>query len=161
MPCNRFWWARLAVTILAAGTMSCRSPAPPPTTPAPEAPPTTRSVSGAQAAPSLPASQYEGPGVAIEVRPIAGMSQVTVSVTFPTGGWELRSDGSRVTDGVGVAHLTFVGPGPNEMVTQAVEQKEWTWRSQEPFARMEVWVNIVRRGQALREPDYRLAARFP
>jgi hypothetical protein len=99
--------------------------------------------------------------VAIEVRQIAGTSQAIVIVTFPTGGWDLRSDGSRVTDGVGVAHLTFVGPGPNEMVTQAVEQKEWTWRSKEPFARAEVRVNIVRRGQALGEPDYRLAARFP
>jgi hypothetical protein len=161
MPCNRFRWARLAITIWAAGMMSCRSPAPPPATPAPGAPPAARSVSGAQTAPSLSSSPYEGPGVAIEVRQIAGTSQAIVIVTFPTGGWDLRSDGSRVTDGVGVAHLTFVGPGPNEMVTQAVEQKEWTWRSKEPFARAEVWANIVRRGQALGEPDYRLAARFP
>ena len=72
--------------------------------------------------------------MAIEVRSIAWTSQTTVSVTFPTGGWELRSDGSRVTDGVGVAHLTFVGPGPHETVTQAVEQKDWTWQSREPFA---------------------------
>jgi hypothetical protein len=101
-------------------------------------------------------------GVAIEVRPIVGpAAQATVSATFPTGGWELQSDGARVTDGVGTVRLTFVGPGPREMVTQAVEQKEWTWRSNERFARAEVWVNIVRRGQAHREPDYRLAARFP
>jgi hypothetical protein len=161
MPCNRFSWARLAVTVLAAGMMSCRSPAPPPATPAAGGPSAARSVSGAQAAPSVLSSPYEGPDVAIVVCPIAGTSQATVSVTFPTGGWELRSDGSRVTSGVAVAHLTFVGPGPNEMVTQAVEQKEWTWRSKEPFARAEVWVNIIRRGHALREPDYRLAASFP
>ena len=99
--------------------------------------------------------------MAIEVRPIAGAAQATVGVTFPTGGWELQSDGSRVADGVGVIHLTLVGPGPDEAVTQAVEQKEWTWRSENRFARAEVWVNIVRRGQARREPDYRLAARFP
>jgi hypothetical protein len=161
MPCNRFLGARLAVTILAAGMMSCRSPAPPPATPAPRASPAARSVSVAQAAPSLSSSPYEGPGVTIGVRPIAGMLEATVSVIFPTGGWELRSDGSRVTDGLGVIHLTFVGPGPNEMVSQAVEQKEWTWRSTQPFSRAEVWVYMVRRGQALREPDYRLAARFP
>ena len=99
--------------------------------------------------------------MAVEVRQIAGAAQATVSVTFPTGGWDLRSDGSHVTDGVGVAHLTFIGPGSDEMVTQALGQKEWTWRSEERFARAEVWVRIVRRGQAAREPDYRLAARFP
>jgi hypothetical protein len=99
--------------------------------------------------------------VVIEVRPIAGAAQATVSITFPTGGWELQSDGSDVTGGVGVAHLTFVGPGADEMVTQAVDQREWRWTSTEPLTRAEVWVNIVRRGQARREPDYRLAARFP
>jgi predicted acylesterase/phospholipase RssA len=113
------------------------------------------------AASDRPTSPYEGPGVAVEVRQIAGAAQATVSVTFLTGGWELRSDGSRVTDGVGVAYLTFIGPGPDEMVTQALGQKEWTWRSEDRFARAEVWVKIVRRGQAAREPDYRLAARYP
>ncbi len=92
---------------------------------------------------------------------MGGESQASVTVTFPTGGWELRSDDSRIGDGVGVIRLTFVGPGPDEITTQALEEKTWSWQSKEPFARAEVWVNIVRRGEAPREPEYRLAARVP
>jgi hypothetical protein len=92
---------------------------------------------------------------------MSGGTHATVRVTFVTGGWELRSDSSRVTDKLGVIRLTFIGPGLDEIVTQAVEEKEWTWHSEEPFAQAEVWVNLVRRGRAAGEPDYRLAARFP
>jgi PrcB C-terminal len=161
MPRTRFRWAILPVTILAAGMMSCRSPAPPPVTTAAGAQRATGSGGGGQASLDLPSSLYEGPGVSIEVRPLEGTAEATVTVTFPTGGWELRSDGTRVTDGAVVAHLTFIGPGPDEMVTQALEQKVWSWQSKDPFARALVWVNIVRRGQSPREPDYRLAGRFP
>jgi hypothetical protein len=99
--------------------------------------------------------------VSLVVSPVAGATHATVTVTFSTGGWELREDRTRVINGVGVAQLTFVGPGIDEMVTQALEQREWSWRSEIPFSRAEVWVNIIRRGQPAREPDYRLAARYP
>ncbi len=161
MPLNPFRWTGLHAFALAAAVVSCRPSTPPLATPAPAKEPAATSAGGGRAAGNFSSMPYDGPEVSIDVRPIDGDVQATVSVTFPTGGWELRSDDTKVMGGAGVAYLTFVGPGPDELVTQALEQKEWRWRSKEPFARAEVWVNIVRRGESPREPDYRLAARFP
>lgn len=136
---------------LAAGMAYCR-PSPPVTA----APP-------AQAAPAhdLSPAPYEGPAVSIELHPAEGGSEANVKVVFRTGGWELRSDGTNVSNGVGIMRFTFIGPGPQDMVTQSLEEKTWPWRSKEPFSRAEARVNIVRRGEPTREPEYRLAARFP
>lgn len=141
-------WPGLHAVVLTAGVMSCRPTTPPQVAPAPASEPAASAA-------------YEGPAVSIGSRRVDGPTEMTVGVTFPTGGWELRSDETKVVDGVGVAYLTFEGPGPNEMVTQALDEKQWPWRSTEPLSRAEVWVNVVRRGDSPREPDYRLAARFP
>ena len=103
---------------------------------------------------------YEGPAVTLTLNRNGGAAKATVKVTFHTGGWALKHDRSRVKDGVGVAHLTFSGPGPDDMVAQVLDRKEWAWESREPFSRAEVWVRIMRRGQS-GTSEYRLAAKAP
>lgn len=141
----------------AAGLVSCRPTASQPVTAAPAASPS----GGGQAPRDLSSKPYEGPAVSIELHPADGGSEANVQVVFRTGGWELRSDGTNVSNGVGIMRFTFVGPGPQGMVTQSLEEKAWPWRSKEPVSRAEAWVNIVRRGEPTRAPEYRLAARFP
>jgi hypothetical protein len=103
---------------------------------------------------------YEGPAVAVTLNQNDGAPKAVVKVTFPTGGWELKHDSSRVKDRFGVAHFTFTGPAPDDMVAQVLEEKTWAWESAEHFSRAEVWVRIVRRGQTA-PSDYRLAAKAP
>jgi hypothetical protein len=92
---------------------------------------------------------------------VDGGTQATASVTFRTGGWELREDRTRVANDVGIAYLTFIGPGADEMVTQALVPRAWSWRSPTPFSKAELWVNVIRRGQPEGDRAYRLAARYP
>jgi hypothetical protein len=106
------------------------------------------------------AEPYQGPAVAVTLNRDAGARRATVNVTFPTGGWELKHDRTRVKDGFGVVHFTFSAPGRDEMVAQVLGEKEWAWQSADPFSRAEVWVRIVRRGQAAPR-EYRLAAKAP
>jgi hypothetical protein len=102
---------------------------------------------------------YKGPPVTVVLNQHAA-EKATVKVTFPTGGWELKHDRTRVKDRFGVVHFTFSGPAPDDMVAQVLEEKAWTWESAEPFSRAEVWVRIVRRGQPP-PSEYRLAAKAP
>ena len=106
------------------------------------------------------AAPYEGPRVTLTLNKDGGTVKATVKVTFPTGGWELQHDSSGVKGGVGVAHLTFSGPAPDDMVAQVLNEKSWAWESPESFERAEVWVRIVRRGQEA-SSEYRLAAKAP
>lgn len=103
---------------------------------------------------------YQGPAVTIALNGQDSAAKTTIKVTFPTAGWELKSDGTRVKDKFGVAHFTFSGPDPRDMVAQMIDEKEWTWPSAEPFSRAEVWVRIARRGQPA-PTEYRLAAKAP
>ena len=147
-------WLSLSALALSAGVIACGPSVPPPATPAPAA--------DADRADTGPAQMtYTGPDVSIDLRPADGEVEMLVTVTFRTGGWELRSDRTGVSGGIGQAYLTFVGPRPDAMVTQALDEQTWTWRTKEPISRAEVRVNIVRRGEPPREPDYRIAARFP
>lgn len=105
-------------------------------------------------------ARYEGPAVAVTLNRNDGAPKADVKVTFPTGGWELKHDSSRVKDRFGVAHFTFTGPAPDDMVAQVLDEKTWAWESAAPFSRAEVWVRIARRGQPA-PSDYRLAAKAP
>jgi hypothetical protein len=146
------------VLVVAAGTvMSCAS-ARSQTAGAGGKPP--ESIPRQESAKPAASLKYEGPAVSIEMPAKPGASP-RVHVTFPTGGWELRADSASVKGGIGTARLTFVGPGKDEMVMQVLQQRVWVWPEPEELSRAEVWVNVVRRGQAPRSPDYRLAARHP
>jgi hypothetical protein len=150
--------ARLMPAIVLASAAACRAPVPPPASSAP----TPASVGPANPGDSANDSSapYEGPAVSLTLNGKDSPTRATVRVTFPTGGWELTPDRSRVKDHFGVAHLTFSGPAPDDMVAQVLEDKEWAWESAEPFSRGEVWVRIVRRGQPA-SSEYRRAAKAP
>jgi hypothetical protein len=163
---KRMWVAESLAKVSVAVTvatgfalgLACRSAAPPPASGSPQPASAAAPVPEGSA---TAAAQYEGPKVSLMVRPVDGGSQATANVTFRTGGWELREDRTRVANDVGIAYLTFTGPGTDEMVTQALVSREWSWRSATSFSKAEVWVNVIRRGQPARDPEYRLAARYP
>jgi hypothetical protein len=138
--------------------VACHAPVPPPASSAPTPAPAAPASPGDAATDS--SAPYEGPAVTVTLNRDDGAAKATVKVTFPTGGWELKHDSSRVKDRFGVARFTFSGPAPDDMVAQVLEEKEWTWESPESFSRAEVWVRIVRRGQTS-PSDYRLAAKTP
>ena len=148
--------SRWAMALFVAA-VACHAPVRPPAASGPTASlPPANSGDAVQDSPA----PYEGPAVAITLDRSGGAAKATVKVTFPTAGWELKHDSSRVKDGFGVAHLTFNGPGPDDMVAQVLEHKEWVWESAESFSRAEVWVRIVRRGQTAAS-EYRVAAKAP
>jgi hypothetical protein len=139
-------WAVLVAVIACHAPVSSNQTPPPATNPA--------------VTPIDSPAPYQGPAVTLTLNGNAGAAKVTVEVTFSTGGWSLKHDSSLVKDGVGVAHLTFNAPGPDDMVAQMLDRKEWAWKSAEPFSRGEVWVRIVKRGQTP-TAEYRLAAKAP
>src|SRR5262245_30052267 len=147
------WLMLCALAVLGVGASPSRSPS----IQAPPAPPTE----SARAESTVDSPEpYQGPAVEVTLNRDAGARKATVKVTFPTGGWELKHDRTLVKDGFGVVHFTFSGPGPDDMVTQALGEKERAWQSADSFSRAEVWVRIVRRGQAAPR-EYRLAAKAP
>jgi hypothetical protein len=156
MRCERCFSGLLGAALIAAA-LACHAPVPPPgtaPTPAPAAPANPGETATDSSAP------YDGPAVAVTLNQNGSGPKATVKVTFPTAGWELKHDSSRVKDRFGVARLTFNGPAPDDMVAQVMEEKAWEWESPESFSRAEVWVRIVRRGQT-GPSDYRLAAKAP
>jgi hypothetical protein len=154
MPFQSRWW--ILPMLLAA--LACRAPVPPPASSVQTPSTATPANSGDGAADS--SAPYQGPAVTVTLNRNGGAAKATVKVTFLTGGWQLKHDRSRVKDGFGVAHFTFNGPAPDDMVAQVLQRKEWVWESAEPFSRAEVWVRIVRRGQS-GPSEYRLAAKAP
>ncbi len=156
MRCERCFSGLLGAALIAAA-LACHAPVPPPgtaPTPAPAAPANPGETATDSSAP------YDGPAVAVTLNQNGSGPKATVKVTFPTAGWELKHDSSRVKDRFGVARFTFNGPAPDDMVAQVMEEKAWEWESPESFSRAEVWVRIVRRGQT-GPSDYRLAAKAP
>ena len=145
---------RMAPMIVAV-TIACNAPV---RHQAATVPPPSAAATPADAPTDSPAP-YQGPAVTLALNK-SGTPAATVKVTFRTGGWALKRDSSRVKDTFGVVHLTFAGPGPDDMAAQVMEEKTWEWESSEPFSRAEVWVRIARRGQAP-PSEYRLAAKAP
>jgi hypothetical protein len=150
--------SRLLLAICVLIAIACRAPVRPPAASSPTSPAAMPASPGdAEKHSSEP---YQGPAVTIALNGHSGAAKATVKVTFPTAGWELKSDSSRVNDRFGVAHFTFNGPDPGDMVAQMIDEKAWTWQSAETFSRAEIWVRIARRGQAAPD-EYRLAAKAP
>ena len=144
--------------MIIAATIACNAPVRHQAAPVPPPSAAAAQATPADATTDSPAP-YKGPAVTITLNK-NGTPAATVKVTFTTGGWELKRDSSRVKDTFGVVHLTFAGPGPDDMAAQVMQEKTWEWESSEPFARAEVWVRIARRGQAP-PSEYRLAAKAP
>ena len=151
---------RAVVSVHVASALSCHSMAAGPVEPQ-TAPVPGRSAERTGEQRDLVPGPYEGPRVALSLDAGADRPQAAVRVTFPTGGWELRVDSSSTKQGRAVARLTLVRPAKEEMVTQALVQRSWQWPIKEPVTSAEVWVNIERRGDPPRPPEYRLAARHP
>ncbi len=147
---GRWTWALLVAVV------ACHAPVRPANSD--QTPPGTAPTTPAEARDS--SAPYQGPPVTVTLNRNGSAAKATVKVTFPTGGWDLKHDSSRVKDQFGVVHLTFNGPGPDDMVAQMLQEKQWVWENAESFSRAEVWVRIVRRGQTPTSA-YRLAAKAP
>ena len=146
------------LVVSAAMVATCASQTPP------EVPPAERQHTpraGADGREEESPMRYSGPDVSVDLRPLEGGSEVIVRVTFSTGGWRLTGDEERVAEGVGIVRLTFVRPARDQIVTQMLVDEQWRWQSPEALSEVEVWVNIVRRGDPQDAPEYRLAARYP
>ena len=97
-----------------------------------------------------PAPSYDGPPFSFDVAAEGGATEFRWAVTVPTGGWELRFDGARTKPPVGHAEIRvrLVRPGPDEMVTQALETLEGEYRHENLTATSaEFLVEVVTRGE--------------
>lgn len=67
---------------------------------------------------------YRGPDVQATLEERPGLHQLLVKVIVPTGGYRLLLEETRRVGAVTAVYLTLEGPGPDEMVTQALEEKQ-------------------------------------
>jgi hypothetical protein len=112
----------------------------------------------APVAPSMP--PHDGPPFDFEVTPEDPGTRFRWTVTVPTGGWEVRFDGSQNDPRVGhfIIMLLLTRPGPDEMVTEALEKHEGEYRhGRQTAVTAELLVRTVTRGST-EEGELRSAA---
>jgi hypothetical protein len=101
---------------------------------------------------------YQGPGVAAELQQRPNLHQLSVRVQVPSGGYELRLDETRHTGAVTVVYLTLEGPGPDENVTGAEEEKHARVSLQPEESAVHVYIRQVQRNvEYVQEPPAELA----
>ena len=88
---------------------------------------------------------YQGPKVDAVLQQDAHLHRVSVKVQVPTGGYELRLDETRSTGEVTGVYLTLVGPGPDEVVTMALEEPQANVSLQPAPGAVYVYVKQVQR----------------
>ncbi|MHC5114266.1 MAG: hypothetical protein ACYTGP_07550 [Planctomycetota bacterium] len=142
---------RLAAVAVLVGSHGCaREPDAGSTTPAADDP--------FSFAPSAP--PYEGPPFRFDVTIEGPATQFRWTVSVPTGGWEVKFEGGKTDPRIDHAavKVLLVRPGPDEMVTQALEDLSGEYRHGKMNAKTaELLVRIAPRGSEP-EDDYRVAA---
>ena len=104
---------------------------------------------------------YAGPEFTIDILVMESFPEqyaALFKVTTNTGGWNLSLDRTAWEDGTLRAFLTLEGPGPDELVTQALEDHEARFAAgTKKIGKVEALVRITRRSEGGVQP-YRLAA---
>jgi hypothetical protein len=101
---------------------------------------------------------YQGPDVEATLQERPNLHQLLVKVTVPTGGYRLLLEETRRVQAVTAVYLTLEGPGPEEMVTQALEDKQADVSLRPEEGAVHVYVRQVQRNvHYVQRPEAELA----
>jgi hypothetical protein len=111
--------------------------------------------------PSAP--PYDGPPVQFTVTTEGEATTFAWSVTAPTGGWQASFEGAQTNPSTNhaVIRVVLIRPGPDEIVTQALETIEGDYRHGRLVARSAELVIRTTTHAAKEEGEYRSAATWP
>lgn len=117
----------------------------------------------ATTAPPL-AKAYSGPPLTAQIQvqqENPPLYLAMVSVTTPTKGYRLQEDRAELQDGLLRLYLMLEKPAPEEDAAPVEQMLMLSHREQAVLSAVEVYVEVVTRGQPPAEPGYRLAATYP
>jgi len=112
-----------------------------------------------------PAQKYSGPEFRIEIQTMESEPQqyvLSYEVTVSSGGYKLNKDDSKIENGHLELYLTLQKPGPEEIVTMALETHEGSHTTgTEKITSVEVYVKSIQRSVDNSKAEYALAASLP